>query len=219
MPTRTWRRCCLRLDRFRPAPLAVLPHPRVTVSTGMGVRGLPTTEAQGPEDQVGTAAVLIRAVTAAAVVAGLPLLLAVTQAVQVDPGMVGPPEVPATQAVAVDPTPRLQEHRIAATRQAVPGTSPGPDRTVTRLVDLATHRDSGALLPREVIQAVPRVAQSEVPAPPIPLGVPRDLSIRDLPGVLVDQAVRPVALPQVVQEVCMVVPRDQVDPRVVLLSQ
>ena len=32
--------------------------------------------------------------------------------------MVGPPEVPATQAVAVDPTPRLQEHRIAATRQA-----------------------------------------------------------------------------------------------------
>ena len=86
-------------------------------------------------------------------------------------------------------------------------------------MDLATHRDSGALLPRAVIQAVLRVAQSEVPAPPIPLGVPRDLSIRDLPGVLVDQAVRPVALPQVVQEVCMVVPRDQVDPRVVLLSQ
>ena len=32
--------------------------------------------------------------------------------------MVGPPEVPATQAVAVDPTPRLQEDRIAATHQA-----------------------------------------------------------------------------------------------------
>ena len=86
-------------------------------------------------------------------------------------------------------------------------------------MDLATHRDSGALLPRGDIQAVRRVVQSEVPAPPIPPGVPRDLSIRDLPGVLVDQAVRPVAHHQVVQEVCTVVPRDQVDLRVVLPSQ